>query len=67
MAVHIIEKRRIGQAWTDNTFVAGNDLGRVGAFNIADGDEKGQHFAGTVGDMEIRLMLLHGGNQHLLR
>ena len=36
LAIGVVEKCSVGQAWPDDTFVTGAYLVRVAAFNIAD-------------------------------
>ena len=54
------EKCRVAEPGPDYPFVAGDDLDRVLALYIGDGDEIGPKLAVGVHHMEILLVLLHG-------
>ncbi len=53
----------VAQARADHPFVAADDLGRVLAVDIGDGDKMRQQAAIPVGDVKIFLVFLHGQDQ----
>ena len=67
LLVLLEEELGVGQAWTHDFLVAGNDLRRVFAFYVGHGDKARQQFAVAIEQAEVLLVVLHGGDQRFLR
>ena len=56
LAVAVPEERGIGEAWTNDSFVAIADLVRVLALEIGDRDESWQQFVVIIRNREVTLV-----------
>ena len=67
LLVLLEEELGVGQARAHDFFVTGDDLLRVFAFDVGDGDKTRQQLTVHIQQAEVFLVVLHGGDQGFLR
>jgi len=65
LVIGFIKESRIGQARTDDLFIAFDHTLRLATFDIGDRHEEGQQVAVGIHHVEILLVFLHRGDQRL--